>query len=130
MQRGGEAIDVVGPLPQAEGTRGRGKAVKALATPKLLAVNAVAALDLTVLLGAAGLDVAMMNSGLLDREREGRRELGAVVALQAADGEWEGPAQLGEEVEARALVELAIEPKDSEPGAVIEGRCTGTPSGR
>jgi hypothetical protein len=110
MQRGGETLDVVGPLPHAEGSGGGREVIKALATPELLAVDTVAALDLAVLLRAARLDVAMPDAGLLDGEREGQGELGAIVTLQAADGEREGPAQLAEEIEARALVELAIEP--------------------
>lgn len=57
---------------------------------------------------SAGL--ARMNLVQVDpRLLHGEGELRPVVALQFADGEWQGPADLGEEVYARALVELSIE---------------------
>jgi hypothetical protein len=50
-----------------------------------------------------------------------RRELGAVVALQLLDGKGQGPPHFVEEVHARALVLLAVKPKDAKARAVIDG---------
>ena len=46
----------------------------------------MAALDLAVLLRTARADVAVANTGALDRQDEGERELGAVVGLNLANG--------------------------------------------
>src|SRR2546425_12933004 len=66
VERHREAIEVVSPLPPEQRLcrcieRGEG-----VARPKFLVVDTVAAFDLAVLLGAAGLDVAVANTGLLD----------------------------------------------------------------
>src|SRR5882724_1525555 len=90
--------------------------------PELLVVDAVAALDLAVLLRTARADVAVANPGALDRQDEGERELGAVVSLNLANRKREGPDELSEEAETREHVEPRIETQDPEAGAVVTGR--------
>jgi hypothetical protein len=44
------------------------------------------AFDFPVLLGTPRLDVAQPHARLLDREREGKREFGAIIDLEFPDG--------------------------------------------
>src|ERR1044071_8355466 len=90
--------------------------------PELLVVDAMAALDLAVLLRTARTDVAVAHTGTLDGQEEGERELGTVVGLNLANGKWKGPDDLREETETREHVEPRIEPQDPETGAIVTGR--------
>lgn len=94
VERQREALEVVDALPSTQGVD-RGREVgRRHATPELLGVDAMAALDLAVLFRAARPDVAVFDARLLHRQREGQRELGAVVAVEPTNGEREGPPQL------------------------------------
>lgn len=77
--------------------------------------------DFPVLLRAPGFDVAQPHSRLLDREREGERELSTVVDLQFPDGKGERGAEGREERMAGPLILLGIESEDPVAGAVING---------
>src|SRR5215467_7148777 len=85
VKRQGEAFDVVRALPAVQRDDRGVEIEEALSAPELFVVDAVAALDLAVLLGSARLDVAMPDAGLLEREDEVQGELGAVVRLRLAN---------------------------------------------
>ena len=85
MERHREEIEVVSPLPPEQRLRRHIERGEGVARPEFLVVDTVAAFDLAVLLGASGFDVAVANTRLLDGQREGQREFGAVVALQPAN---------------------------------------------
>ncbi len=70
LQGHGEAEFVVHALPLADRHFGRLKGLEALPAPKLLGVNVVTALDLTVLLRSARLNLAVANAGTFDRKDE------------------------------------------------------------
>src|SRR6266850_1499285 len=121
VERHREAIEVVSPLPPKQRLRRRIERGEVVARPEFLVVDTVAAFDLAVLLGATGFDVAVANTCLLDGQREGQREFGTVVALQAAHRERHRAAEFRKEVEARALVQLSIEAEHAEARAIVQG---------
>jgi hypothetical protein len=65
----------------------------------------MAPLDFAVLLRPAGPNVPVPDPGGLDPERESEGELLPVVTLQPLDGERKGPPELGQEGEARAMMQ-------------------------
>jgi hypothetical protein len=69
-----------------------------MAAPEFLVVDAMAPLDLPILLWAARLDVFVANACGLDRQLEGERKFRAVVALQLADGKRQIAAEFSEEM--------------------------------
>lgn len=79
------------------------------------------AFDFPVLFRAPGCDVAQPQPRLLDREREGERELRAVVDLQFPDGKGQRGTEGREERVAGPLILLGIESEDPVAGAVING---------
>src|SRR5262245_21795976 len=83
-----EALIVIRPLPIPERHRGGVEVREALAAPELLVVDAVAPLDLPVLLRPSGADIPMPNAGRFHRERKRERELAAVVPAECWSGWW------------------------------------------
>ena len=68
-------------------------------------VDAVAAFDLAVLLGAPRLDVPVAEAGELGGQHEVEGELGAVIGLHLLDREGQDPAELGEEIDTGPRIE-------------------------
>ena len=83
-------------FPCAERRDGVVEGRESLSARELFGINAVAALNLAVLLEAPWADVPMRDARLHHLEREGERKFEAVVALELANREGEGTAQLGE----------------------------------
>jgi hypothetical protein len=52
---------------------------------------------------------------------ERRAELGPAVGLDDLDGEGETLQHVVDELDRRLLIELGIDPKHPEPGAVVDG---------
>jgi hypothetical protein len=77
-----------------------------LPAPELLLIDPMAPFDFAVLLRPAGPDVSVADPdpGGFDPQHKGEGELLAVVTLQSLDGEREGPPELGQEGEARAVM--------------------------
>ena len=67
----------------------------------------MAPLDFAVLLRLAGPNVPVPDPGGLDPQHKGEGELLPVVTLQTLDGERKGPPKLGQEGEARAMMQNA-----------------------
>jgi hypothetical protein len=78
-----EAIVVVVGFPGAQAHRGRIEILELLPAPELLLIDAVAAFDLAVLLGAPRLDVPVPDAQGLDRQGEREREFVAVVPAES-----------------------------------------------
>src|SRR5207237_6610734 len=57
-------------------------------------------------------------------------ELLAVVTLRTLDGERKGPPKLGQEGEARAMMQPPIEPQDTEARAVVQRSVLKRPAAR
>lgn len=95
MERHGEALVVVDPLPAGQRPARLVEGDEAMAAPEFLVVDAVAPFDFAVLLGTARADVAQLNAGFLDGERERQRELGTVITLEAPNPEGQSAAHLG-----------------------------------
>jgi hypothetical protein len=108
LQRDGEALEVVAAFPRLEGRQGRHEVWRHLPAPELLGIDPMTALDLAILLGLPRADVPELDPRFLYGQGEGERELRPVVTLKLLDGKRERPANLAEEVDARALVEFAI----------------------
>src|SRR5215470_2737147 len=98
VQRHREAQLVVHAFPLAESDCGHLKQLEGMPVPELLGVDAMAALDLAVLLGTTGSDVAMANARPFDRQDEAEGELGPVVGLDLANWKGHGADDLGQEV--------------------------------
>jgi hypothetical protein len=77
--------------------------------------------DFAVLLGTPRLGVPEPHPRLLDGERKGEREFGAIVDLQFPDGKRECGPKGAEEGVAGLVIFLAIETEDPVAGAVIDG---------
>jgi hypothetical protein len=77
-----EAQVVVDLLPVPDRLRRFLEAGKLVATPELLVIDPVATLNLAVLLRPARPDVPVADPRLLDTQREGQGELGAVVKYE------------------------------------------------
>src|SRR5262249_12178815 len=107
-------------LPRRGGPRRPQRTYRIADDPRIPPGQSVTAFDLPVLLRPSWPDVAMFNPERLDREHKGKRELASVVTLQLPDPEGERPAELGQEREAGALVQPAIQPQDPEARAVVE----------
>jgi hypothetical protein len=107
-------------FPGAQTDSGRIEVIEAPAPPELFLIDPVAAFDLAVLLGTPRLDVPVPDPQGLHGQRECEGELLPVVALQLPDPEEKCPAELGQEGEARALVQSAIEAQDAKARAVIQ----------
>jgi len=90
-------------LPLADRKFSRFKRLRARPAPELLGVNMVTALDLAVLLGPAGLNVAVANAHWLDRQDEAEGELGPVVGLDLSNRKRHGEQDLRQEVQARRV---------------------------
>ena len=121
LEREGEAFVVIPSLPRP---KGRGRLVevhKAMASPELFLVDAMAAFHLAVLLRTPRPDEAMPDPRGLDREHEVEWELPAVVALQFADPEGQRPLELAQERHAGALVQPPVETQNPKAGAVVQG---------
>src|SRR5215813_7929078 len=93
-----------------------------VAAPELFGVDSMTTLDLSVLLGAPRLYVAMLDARFLHGQREPEREFRTVVRLEFPDGEGQVRAQLAQEGQARGLVAAPVEAQDSIPGAVVDRR--------
>jgi len=93
-------------------------------------IDPVATLDFAVLLRVPRPNVAMADPRGFDGEDEREGEFRSVIALEAPDGEREGPRQLGEEREARAVVQPPIEPQHAEAGAIVQGGVLERPAAR
>src|SRR6266536_1215018 len=117
-----EPLRVVARLPRTEGARGFGEGAEGGAAPELLVVDAVAAFDFAVLLGAPRLDVPVSEAGELDGQHKVEREFGAVIGLHLLDREGQYLAELGEEVDTGARIEPGEETQDAIAGAVVAGR--------
>ena len=74
------ALVVVAPLPVGQRGLGISLGCEPVLTPEFLLVDAVTAFDLPILLRPARIDVPVADARSLDRELEGQRELGPVVA--------------------------------------------------
>src|SRR5205823_12964475 len=81
---GREAEVVVNLLPVPDRLRRLLEAGKLVPTPELLVIDPMATLNLAVLLRPARPDVPVPDPRLLDTQREGQGELGAVVILELA----------------------------------------------
>src|SRR5499425_1916510 len=81
---------------------------------------------------AAGAAAECSDGGSPQLRRRGRtrRRILSVIALEAPDGERKGPLQLGEEREARAVVQPPIEPQHAEAGAIVQGGVLERPAAR
>jgi hypothetical protein len=66
-------------FPRSHRLGGSGEVIKLGAAPELFLIDAMTPFDLSVLLRAAWRNVSHACARLLDREREGKRELGAIV---------------------------------------------------
>ena len=125
-----EALVVVPRLPLAQ-RDGRGLKVRELlSTPKLLVIDAVAPLHLAVLLRAPGADVPMPDPRRLHGQRELERKLPPVVALEAPNGKGEGTSELVQKGQAGPVVQPPVQPQDTEPRAIIQGRVLKRPPSR
>ena len=120
VQRHGEAVEAVPARPFGERRGGGGERWELSLTPELLVIDPVAPLNLAVLLRPARPDVPVPDPRLLDTQREGQGELGAVVILELADREWEGFPSRCETLETRHLILAAIEAEDPQAGAVVQ----------
>src|SRR5262252_5116571 len=92
-----------------------------MASPDLLAVDAVAALDLAVLLRPARLDVAVPHAGSLYSQLKRQWKLGPVVALNLTDRERERVGQLPEKLETRVMVLAREQPQHPHARGVVQG---------
>jgi hypothetical protein len=88
--------------------------LKALTAPELLLIDPMAPLDFAVLLGPSGPNVSMPDPSGFDPQHKGEGEFLPVVTLQPLDGEREGPVELREEREARAVMQPPVEPQHAE----------------
>lgn len=88
---------VVGVLPSWECPRRLFVGAKIVAAPELLLVDPMAALHLPVLLGTAGPDISMVDSGLCYGERKRQGKFGSIVGLELLDGKGEGAPELAQE---------------------------------
>ena len=66
----------------------------------------------------------------LDGQRELERELPPVVALEAPNGKGEGAPELVQEGQAGPVVQPPVQPQDTEPRAIIQGRVLKRPPAR
>lgn len=112
---------IVAVFPGQQGLGRGSKTGKRRATPKFLSIDTMTPFNFPVLLRAPGFNVAQPHPHLLDREREGERELSAVVDLQFTDGKRERDAEGREERVAGPLIFLWIQSEDPVAGAVING---------
>lgn len=112
---------IVAPFPGEHGLGRGGEALEGGAAPEFFLINPMTAFDVAVLLGTPRLDVTQPQPRLLDREREGEREFGAVVDLQFPEGKRECGLERGEERVAGLRVFPGIEAEDPVAGAVIDG---------
>ena len=112
---------VVRVLPTPERDRRRVEVRELMSRPELLVVDPMAPFHLPILLGPPRADVAMPNPGGLDGKGEGKGELLAPVAVQSADPDGEGAADLGEKRRAGLLAEPRIEAENAQPRAIVDG---------
>ena len=115
-----EALDgVVVLLPGPSRALCLAVAGEALPARELLVVDAVAALDLPVLLRAPGPDVAVavLDPGFFDRQPERQGKLVAVVRLELSYPEGKRALELTKEVDAVPMVQPAIEVRRAIPSA-------------
>jgi hypothetical protein len=120
-------------VPGSPVTKGGGSRLEVretLPAPELLLIDPMAPLDFAVLLRPAGPNVPVPDPGGFDPEDKGEGELLPVIALQPLDGEREGPPELGEEGEARAVMQTPVEPQDAKARAVVQGRVLKRPAAR
>src|SRR5262245_50846202 len=113
LQRQREELDIVRALPAVKRDDRGVEIEEALAVPELFVVDAVAALDLAVLLRSSRLGVAMRDPGLFERENKVQRELSVVVRLHLADRKGEALPHLLKDGETAPLNLLPGEPEDA-----------------
>src|SRR5579864_4381540 len=77
--------------------------------------------DLAVLLRPPWGDIPVPDTSLLHRERKLQRKFAAVVTLKLPNRKGHGLSYLAEERQTAAVVQIAIQPENSEAGAVIQG---------
>ena len=104
MQREREALVVVTVLPLLQGGFGVAAICERLTVPKLFAVDAMAPLDLAVLLRPAGFDVPVPHAGRFDGQAERQRKFGPVIALNLLNGERERVRDFTQEVETGVVI--------------------------
>ena len=121
LERQGETLVVVPGLPVPQSCSGHLEVLEAVPAPKLLVIDPVAPLDFAVLLRPPGPNVPVPDPGGFDPEHEGEGELLPVVTRQPLDGEREGPPDLREEGEARALVQPPVKPQHAEARTIVYG---------
>lgn len=121
MEGHGEALVIVVPLPGQQSVGRRSELGKRRAAPKFFFVDTMTAFDLAVLFRTSRLNVTQLYPRLLDGERKGEREFGAVVDLEFPDRKRECGLEGGEERMAGPLILLGVEAEDPVAGAVIDG---------
>lgn len=112
---------IVAPLPGEQGLGCRRAALEGGAAPEFFLINPMTAFDFAVLFRAPRFDIAQSHPRLLDGERKGEREFGAIVDLQFPDGKRESGPKGAEEGVAGPLIFLGVEAEDSVAGTVING---------
>jgi hypothetical protein len=93
-----------------------------MTTPEFLVVNAMAVLDLPVLLGPSGLDIAMPDARRLEGAHDRERKFHPVVALELPNRERHRRLHLAEEIEAGVLILSRIEAAPAQPRAIVQYR--------
>ena len=88
---------------------------------ELLPVRPVRALDLSIGLGRAGLDVRMPDALVLDVRVELGLELMAVVGADLTNAEREGRDQVVDELDGVGLRVALVDPESADAGRVVDG---------